>query len=322
MSFHGNGQRRYGHVPPAQYGTPGAPDQSHPQPGLHRQSSFDNGDDAAFFDPNQSRYQPAGAPQFPSRSANMPQEELFITSPTAPSPSRNTFGTTSPALSGYQHQYQPFPAGAQSPGVAQAYNPQHFARTQSQSQASHYQPPAAYASTNYSQGPQPYNPANYQTSQPAAQVSRQSTVSGYQSSAQVSRQSTVSGYGTHNSYASTPQTPSYRPAGPPVPARPFAQSTYEQPVSSPTYSASSSAPLPPRQSLYTPPHAPYPTNGDNYSQDIYQTPVATHAPVHNYGAYSQQASSGSRPVYNDDPNSFVNVEDRLFRLEKELGSSL
>jgi hypothetical protein len=313
MSFHGNGhgQRRYGHVPPAQYGAPGAQDHSHPQPGLHRQSSFDNGDDAAFFDPNNSRYQ-AGPPQGPGRTTN---DELYLTGPTAQSPSRSAFGNASPALSGYQHQYQPFPAGPQSPGLTQPYNPQLFARTQSQSQPSQYQQNPPYATPSSFQGPQPYNPANYQTSQPSSQVSRQSTISGYSSSsAQVSRQSTVSSYNTHSSYT-TPQTPSYRPTqqqfgGPPVPPRPSTQASYEHTLSSPTYAPSNSAPLPPRQNMYNPPSAPYPTNGGNYSHDEYETPVATHAPIADYGTYSQPAASGSRPVYNDDPNSFTSRTKR------------
>lgn len=303
MSFRDNGQRRYGHVPPAQY-TPSAQDHSHPQQGLHRQSSFDNGDDGAFADPNNGRY--TGAPTVPGRLANM-TEELFLSSPVSASPTRNTFGNTSPALSGYQHQYQPFPAGPQSPGLSQSYNPQLFARTQSQSQsqsqAASYRP-TTYANANNYQNPQPYNPANYQ----ASQISRQSTVLGFnnsQPSPQVSRQTTVSGYNNYN--AQVPQTPtsywasqSQTGGSPAPPPRPATQSSYEHSTSAPAYSTSNSAPPASRQ--YNAPSVPYPSNGDNYSHDEYQTPTSNHAPVPNYGSYTQPP--GSPPVYID--NSEVN----------------
>jgi hypothetical protein len=184
MSFNGNSQRRYGHVPPAQYGPSGAQDPNRPPQGLglHRQSSFDNGDDAAFFDPNGNRYQ-NGPPPVPSRPVNMPQEEMFLNNPsqTPLSPGRSTFGT--PALSGFQHQYQPFPAGPQSPPLPQVqYNPQHFARTQSTSQPNQYRPQPAYVTPPTPTAHQPYNPALYQNSQQLPL--RQQSVAGYNPYAQ------------------------------------------------------------------------------------------------------------------------------------------
>lgn len=105
-----------------------------------------------------------------------------------------------------------------------------------------------------------------------------------------------------------PSPPNQQQYNPPlVPARPTQQPTYEQrPVSS--YAPSSSAPLPPRQPLYTPPttSAPYPTNGDNYATSDYRTPTATQAPSYpDYGAYTQAAASQS-----EDPNSFANRQKR------------
>lgn len=302
MAFNGNSQRRYGHVPPAQYGHPGAQALNNPPQGLglHRQSSFDNGDDAAFFDPNGNRYQ-NGPPPILERTP-MPQEEMFISSPTAhpyspQSPSQSTFG--GPALSGYQHQYQPFPASAQSPPLPQMpYNPQHFARTQSQSQPNQYRPQPAYTPPTPT-AHQPYNPALYQASQ--QQPLRQQSVSSYNPYAQ-----------TYSSAAmpQVPQSPSFWPqttpqyGAPPVPSRPI----YEQHPSNPVYTPSSSAPLPPRQPLYNQPgvsSAPYPTNGgDNYNQNEYRTPTATQASYPDYSAYVQ--SQPSQPAYNEDPTSFAN----------------
>lgn len=231
----------------------------------------------------------------------MPQEELFLSSPTENplSPSRSSFGNVgnmSPALSGYQHQYQPLTAGAQSPPLQQAtYNPQHFARTQSQSQPQvPYRQQSVYTPNPGYTSHQPYNPANYQTTQPQIP----------------SRQPTVSGYGSYNPnyQAPTPPQPSQsspywtnQQYTPPVPGRPSPQSGYEQSLTSPTYATSNSAPLPPRQPLYNPPPTttPYPTNDDNYSGD-YTTPTTAHAP-YNYGAY---------PSSTEDPNSFANRTKR------------
>jgi hypothetical protein len=306
MSFHSNGQRRYGHVPPAQYGPPGGQDPNNPNPGLQRQSSFDNGDDRAFFDPSNNRYQ-SSAPPVPGRTANIPHEELFLTSPTSQSdsPGRSSFGSMTPALSGYQHQYQPFPNNAQSPPLPQAsYNPQHFARTQSQSQPTQYRPQPAY-SPNLTH--QPYNPAAYQAPPAPPQPSRHSTVSGYGTYTPPQYNTASMPMGPHSPdyWPSPPNQQQYNP--PLVPARPTQQPTYEQrPVSS--YAPSSSAPLPPRQPLYTPPttSAPYPTNGDNYATSDYRTPTATQAPSYpDYGAYTQAAASQS-----EDPNSFANRQKR------------
>ncbi|TVY75851.1 Rho1 guanine nucleotide exchange factor [Lachnellula suecica] len=292
MSFRGNEQRRYGHIPPAQYGLPGSQDQNHSNSGLHRQSSFDNGDDAPFFDQNTSRYQSGTTPPIPGRAANMPQEELFMTAPPSQSPGspgQGSFGSMSPALSGYQHQYQPFPTGASSPPQA-AYNPQHFARTQSQSQPVQYRPQPAY---NSNAAHQPYNPAAYQ---PAQQ--------------QPARHTTVSGYNTYSPpYNSTPQaqtpvSPPYWQQNSQYASRPSPQTIYEQPLTSPTYSTPGSAPLPPQRQAYnnTQSSAPYPSNGHSYSGGDYATPT-TNAPYPDYSAYTQGAAPLSYPAY-EDTNSY------------------
>lgn len=272
MSFHANGGRRYGHVPPAQYGT-GQPANNSSQ-GLHRQSSFDNGDDAAFFDPSNGGYQPA--PPSLGRTA-MPSEEQFVpnNSMSPQSPGRSSFGTPgSPALSGYQHQYQPL-NGPQSPSQP-AYNPQNFARSPSQS--AQYCPHPSYSRSVSSQhqyanstssGHQPYNPAAYQPSQYPTRAS-----------------STASAYNNYNSsYAHTPtaSTGSYwsptsqqygSSSSPPTRASAIYESYMDSPpLRSPGYTPNSiPLPLPPRQASYNlpPSMTPYPVNGDNFAEEDYR----------------------------------------------------
>ena len=81
---------------------------------------------------------------------------------------------------------------------------------------------------------------------------------------------------------------------------------YEQPLASPTYQQSHSAP--PRPSPYSPPHvsAPYPTNGDNYD---YRAPVATQSNYADYGSYATQPVPEPQISY-EDPNSFASRTKR------------
>jgi hypothetical protein len=316
MSFQGNGGRRYGYVPPQQYGVPGGQDPNNPNQGLQRQSSFRSGDDGAIPNSNNARY-PSSAS---GMATAMPNDESYMSNQTPISPTRGSFNNANPAMSGYQHQYQPFPAGPQSPGAAQTtYNPQQFARTQSQLQTSQYrpQPPVPSQSQSPMQSNpslslnnapfpavQPYNPANYQQSQPPPVPARQHTVSGYGSYSNTS-------YAT----ASTPlasQNPTYWPSGQQygIPPTPTNASSYDQPLASPSYSQPNSAPLPPtlppRQNLYTQSSnsLPYPTNGDNFSQGDYAaTPVATQAPYPNFSAYSPQPGypASANPAHQRSP---------------------
>ncbi|TAQ89204.1 hypothetical protein B7494_g2469 [Chlorociboria aeruginascens] len=287
MSFRANGQRRYGHVPPAQYGPTGQ-DPSH---GLQRQSSFDNGDDGAYYDSNNTGYQ--SNPAATGRNSQLPHEELFLTSPSqaAPqSPLRSSYGNASLALSGYQHQYQPLSAGSQSPSLPQqpAYNPQHFARTQSQSQPTQYRPQLAQlaqpAQPVYSQNAgytahQPYNPAAFQPAQNSQQPVRQSAVS--------------YNYSQYNAPTHTPgpQSPTHWPQNTQQYASPVRHNTgYEQPLTTPTYPPSNAAPLP-RQALYNPPVSPpYPTNGDNYFHGDHRNPAVVQPSYPNYSAFSDDQS--------------------------------
>ncbi|RFU32396.1 hypothetical protein B7463_g3907, partial [Scytalidium lignicola] len=284
MSFN-NGQRRYGHVPPAQYGQQGT-QQNH---GLQRQSSFDNGDDGALVNSNNyNRHQ--ATPAYPAtnpRTANMPQVEHYsTTSPTQSprSPGLNSYGNTSSALSGYQHVYQPYSNDPQSaPPPQVTYNPQHFARSQSTiqqpsqyraySNATAYNNTTAYA--NPQTQPQAYNPAAYQ---PVQYPSRHSTVAGY---------NYTPSYGSPplpQSPSFSPQ-PSYGPPSVPVPSRP-AQPTYEQsyqPHQSPAYAP------PGIPTLHNTLSSQRPTNGGNYGTNDY----------HNA---SSQIPYPTRPVYTQIPD--------------------
>ncbi|KAM3080752.1 Rho guanine nucleotide exchange factor [Clarireedia jacksonii] len=284
MSFQANGGRRYGHVPPAQYGPPGSQPPNH---SLQRQSSFDNGDDAAFFDPSSSVYQAAP----PSAGRTNRHEELFISTTTAmspQSPGRSSFGSqASPALSGFQHQYQPM-QGAQSPPLpSQApYNPQNFARTQSQAQPNQYRSQLNYSQSvasshqyanSTSSNHQPYNPAAYQPSQYPARHSSTASYSSYGSSYAQTPTSSTSSFWPHNSQQySTP-----------YPSRSTIYDTYGQ-FGSPTYTPPHSAPLPPRQTPYNhpPSSAPYPVNGDDFPDGEYIGSTTSPQSHSNYTAFA------------------------------------
>ncbi|KAH8816897.1 rhoGEF protein-like protein [Xylogone sp. PMI_703] len=296
MSFN-NGQRRYGHVPPAQYGQH-ATQQNH---GLQRQPSFDNGDDGALVNSNNyNRYQTNPAYPGSSQPVNMPQEHHYTT--TSPiqsprSPGLNSFGSPNSALSGYQHIYQPYPNESQSaPPPQVTYNPQHFARSQSTTQPpSQYRPynsaaPAApYNNTTPTYGGQqvqhqPYNPAAYP---PTAQYP--------------SRHSTVSGYNYTPSYGSPgiPQSPSFPPqpsyGTSPATSRPQ-QPTYEQSYQSNqgTYASSNYAPSNSgRPTLHNTLSSQYPTNGSSYATTS-QVPYPTRP------AYTQIPDGPAQHVSDDD----------------------
>ncbi|RAL67430.1 hypothetical protein DID88_008185 [Monilinia fructigena] len=220
-------------------------------------------------------YQPAPPS---SGRASIPSEELYTgnNSMSPQSPGRSSFGTPgSPALSGYQHQYQPL-NGPQSPSQP-TYNPQNFARSQSHSQASQYRPHPSYSpsvssqnqySNSTSSNHQPYNPAAYQPSQYPTRAS-----------------STASAYNNYNSaYAQTPTNASapywsqnpqqYGSSSPPARASAIYESYMDSPpLRSPSYAPHPAPlPLPPRQASYNypPSTAPYPVNGDNFAEDGYR----------------------------------------------------
>jgi hypothetical protein len=298
MSFRQNGQRRYGHVPPAQYATPGSQDHASSNSGLHRQSSFDNGDDAPYLEQGNNRY---GAPQVPGLMA-IPQEEHYLTSPVSSaqsphSPGRSSIGSTSPALSGYQHQYQPFEGNAASPDLPQGpYNPQHFARTQSQSVQ--YRPQPAYNTSpaTPSLGHTPYNPAAYQP--PAQPSARHTTVSGYNSYTSAYNQHQVSMPYIPQS-PSTQWNPQQQYGAPPV--HHLSQNIYDPPQTQPAYASQNSASS--SQQSYNSPQIPYPSNGGGYNQADYRS--SSNTSQAQYSEYSSYVPSAAIPLY---PNQNVDIE--------------
>ena len=199
MSFRGDDQRRYGHVPPVQYPVAGHPlpssEQSPPYP--PRRLSFNNGDDSASsFDRPGSGSRPISRPvsrpnyqpalNTTTRGYGPSEDELFLGgSPHIANTEagRPSIYTNSSAMSGYQHQYQ-----ATTPPTPSTYNPQAFARSQSTNlpyhphpgnninsssssrwaQPNNAQPTTSYSPTTPSNfTPAPYNPA---ASSPAASV--------------------------------------------------------------------------------------------------------------------------------------------------------
>jgi len=225
MSFRGDDERRYGHVPPVQYPVQNQQQQQQQQQQqpqqqqqggyLPRRQSFQNGDDSPFFD--QARAQPG-------TTANRGEDELFLTSPTEPSSAtsatgRSSFGSGG-AMAGYQHQYQ-----GQSPtATPSTYNPQVFARSQSTSLP--YHPSSRYASPtipSYSpQQPANYTPAAYN---PAAYAQHVNAVP--------QRTATYSGF---NNYTHSQSAPA-------VPQLPSVQSQQHKPPFSPTQGPPPTAPL-------------------------------------------------------------------------------
>ncbi|KAH8662341.1 CNH domain-containing protein [Xylariales sp. PMI_506] len=280
MSFRGDDQRRYGHVPPVQY--PVANNQGQD---LNRSPSFNNGDDTAA---QRHAYQPT----INTRGLGTP-DELFLASPT--DAARANYGSANPAMAGYQHQYT-----GQTPSTPSAYNPQAFvSRAQSQSLPYHPHPAAnrygaqstapysPTTATNYT--PAPYNPAAYSGGNPAV-PQRHATYSAH------------GGYGSQNYSPAPAMNPSNYWQSQPTYSSPPAQAmqtttptsanpAYDQPSPGLTYDSSS--------------YSPY------SSQNAY-TPSASSPPATSYSASSAQAPYPSYsnipvgPNYSaNDPHSFA-----------------
>ncbi|KAK3330902.1 CNH domain-containing protein [Apodospora peruviana] len=312
MSFRGDDSRRYGHVPPAQYPVaPSAQDAASYQP--PRRPSFNNGDDASLFDQNAAFQGNTGRPE----------EELFITSPTAgapPTQNRLSYNPQTVAMGGYQNQYQTQlpPPPAPPPSTQSTYNPQNFGRSQSTSLPYHPHPARGYATpasptyaptpTNYT--PQAYNPAAYANTN-VALPQRQATVSGYGSFAYNSYSSPsipqVSGFGqppVANTYSppmpsqGSPALSNYDPSQHSSPAFTSPASPAVSMQYDPSYSSSYSA----QQQYFA---QAYPSNGANPAPSpAHSTPPSSQAP---YPTYTQMPVG---PGYASDPNSFTNRASR------------
>lgn len=304
MSFRGDDQRRYGHVPPVQYPIAGQPTDHSSYPA--RRPSFDRGDDAALFGSGQS---PAPAFQnAPSRG----EDELFLTSPTDPSASMGNF-------SSYHNQYPP--SSSIQPTSPSTYNPQQFSRSQSTSLPFHPAPQAQYSGAAFAQHIPPQTNVNYtpQAYNPAA----------YASAAAVpQRNPTYHGYNNYSpQYASQPGYPSpgaqYSPAfahptQPPTAAVPQYEAALPSP---PIHSASSSQAPTYDPSAYSGSYNP--TNYGNYSSTGNSPALTPYSAASNssalYPSFPQTPATGSGYSASD-PNSFYNRTSRSNSRASELPS--
>ncbi|KAI0476523.1 CNH domain-containing protein [Xylariaceae sp. FL0804] len=297
MSFRGDDQRRYGHVPPVQY--PVANQQAYGQaarPG--RSQSFNTGDDSATA-------RPAYPPAVNTTMRDPPTEdELFMASPTEGN--RPIYASSNPAMSGYQHTYQP-----QTPPTPSTYNPQAFARSDSTSLPYHPHPSTRWPQSNaqaapYSPtasstsgfAPTPYNPAAYSG---ATGPQRQPIYTG---------QGNVSGQSYGLPASPSPYWQPQPQYAPPVaqtsqassPPSPYA--SYDQPATASPYSAGSSNMPPPHTNAYEAVQPPYsPITSSNG-----RSPPATYASSPSQAPYPTFSQIPVGPNYSsNDPNSFLNL---------------
>ena len=266
MSFRADEGRRYGALPPVQYPVANQGQDQYPA-NLQRRNSFNTGDDSAFFDPG------AAHPQEQSPSGASGDDLVMRHRPDGPqSPARQSYNSGS-AISGYQHQYQ----AAQSPPTPTTYNPQAFARTQSQSlpyrpnpfaqpiALNRYPPtaatPSSYAQNSSSYTPAPYNPALYSSASPTAAPSRQPTYHGYAGGAYGQAYGSPTSPMSYHSHHS-PYTPGPQPTQAPSPA---SQISYDHGLPSSQHSINTSAPT----SATTAPGLDAPYSG--YATNTYQS---------------------------------------------------
>ncbi|ORY67684.1 CNH domain-containing protein [Pseudomassariella vexata] len=297
MSFRGDDQRRYGHIPPVQY--PVANQQAPEQPTyLPRRPSFNSGDDSALFDSaaNRQHYPP---PVNTSTRGHVSEDELFLASPT--DSSRPNHGSSNVAMSGYQHQYT-----AQSPPTPSTYNPQAFVRSQSTSLPPHPHPAAnrygaqsmspyspSQQTTNYT--PAPYNPAAYSSTSPTA-PQRQSAFAtpGY------------GRYGNNQNFIPLPANPSPYYQAQPQYASPPAQTT-QAPTPPPSFSPYDQTPT--NSSSHDPSYS-YPSP-NAYSNSATSPGAASYSSASSQAPYPTYSQIPVGPNYSaNDPNSFISRGSR------------
>ncbi|KAJ3579084.1 hypothetical protein NPX13_g1488 [Xylaria arbuscula] len=297
MSFRGDDQRRYGHVPPVQYPVASQPPQDQPAYPA-RTASFNNGDDSAGFSSNTARlpYHPHPTLNTTARGLGMDDELFLVASPTIDA-NRPNYSNSNPAMSGYQHSYQP-----QSPPTPSTYNPQAFIRSQSTSLPPNPRPAHRWGQSNVPSAPYsptattgnfahaPYNPAAY--SSPAV-PQRQSTHSGYSyNSPSLGSPTTQSPYfQSQPAYANQSVHSSAQIATPPPPTT---YTGYDQTIPASTYAATHE----PVQSQYS---STYWGNGRS-------PPATSHASGVSQAPYPVSSQIPVGPNYSDrDPHSFLNL---------------
>ncbi|KAI1172837.1 CNH domain-containing protein [Nemania sp. FL0916] len=307
MSFRGDGQRRYGHVPPVQYPVANQPPQGQPAYPA-RTPSFNNGDDSPGFSSLVTR--PSYHPPTLNTTARVlgQQDELFL----ATSPTVET-NRASHAVSGYQHQY-----AAQTPPTPSTYNPQAFSRSHSTSLPPNPRPAHRWGqpsvpSTPYSPTAStggfahaPYNPAAYTDS---TVPQRQATYAGYSQnyhSPSLGSPATQSAYFQPQQAYAPPATQATSQIR--MPSPPTTYLDYDQTVPASTYGSSSSvgAVAPSHAGTQEPLQSQY---ASTYWGNGRSPPTTSHSsavPQLPYPASSSHIPVG--PNYSDrDPPSFLNL---------------
>ncbi|CAJ2504039.1 Uu.00g114330.m01.CDS01 [Anthostomella pinea] len=303
MSFRGDDQRRYGHIPPVQYPVANSNQPSQDQPAYPaRRPSFNNGDDSAGFPP---AARPVHHPTLNTSARGLgTDDELFLASPTEAN--RPSYGSPNPAMSGYQHSYQP-----QTPPTPSTYNPQAFARSQSTSLPSHPSPANRWGQSNTTAAP--YSPAvSTATFTPAPY-----NPAAYTNTTSPQRQPTYSGQGNYNNqnYGSpTNPSPYWQPqpqyAPSPVqsaqaPTPPTAYTGYDQISPGPTYPSGGSTAAPSHTNTYEPSQTQYPST---YSDNGRSPPPTAYSSATSQAPYPTYSQIPVGPNYSaNDPHSFLNL---------------
>ncbi|KAM5359753.1 hypothetical protein ACJZ2D_014234 [Fusarium nematophilum] len=269
-----------------------------------RRASFNGGDDAAYLERPLDR-QPAFA-----NNPGSGEDELFLS---GTSSARPAYGSTSSALSGYQHQFQDNSPQASS----YSYNPQNFAQTSAfpRSQSTNTLPyrnqaPNRYASTASSYTPSP--PTNYtpQAYDPSAYASttmpqRHSSYQGFNTYGQ--------GYAAQTSpgYAQSPNSAyggAYSQAAP----SPALSSGFEQPLHSPPLNTSAASP---QTSAYDQSYGQYPGQMSNGGASIPSYSSTSQAP------YPTTTQIPVGPYYTaNEHNSLYNRSSRSNSQASPIGS--
>ncbi|KAI0910133.1 CNH domain-containing protein [Ustulina deusta] len=297
MSFRGDDQRRYGHVPPVQYPVASQPSQdqsTYPA----RSASFNNGDDSTGFSSTSARPSYHPTLNTTARGLGMEDELFFVASPTIDA-TRANYGNSNPAMSGYQHSYQP-----QTPPTPSTYNPQAFVRSQSTTLPHNPRPANRWGQSSVPSAPYsptamtgnfahvPYNPAAYSNS---TVPQRQSTHAGY------SHNYNSPSLGSPTSQSPYFQSqPAYAPQSTPasaqitMPTPPTTYTSYDQTIPASTYPAAHE-------------HV-QPQYGSTYWGNGRSPPATSHASTISQAPYPVSSHIPVGPNYSDrDPHSFLNL---------------
>ncbi|KAI2639259.1 CNH domain-containing protein [Xylaria nigripes] len=292
MSFRGDDQRRYGHLPPVQYPVTSQPSQdetAYPT----RSPSFRNGDDSTNFSSS------AGGGLGMS-------DELFMAGNSTVETSRANYGNSDPARSGYQNSYQ-----AQTPPTPSTYNPQSFVRPHSTTLPHHPRPTNRWSQSSVPNAPYGPNPTPGNLAHPPYNPAA------YPNSTFPQRQSTYASYGhTYNNSLSSPTSQSpyyhsqqvYAPYATQhisMPVLPTAYAESDQAMPASTYGPSIGAGI--TASPYT---STYEANQSQYAPTSWEN--GRSPPATSYSSSTSQApypTSSYMPVgpnYSDrDPHSFL-----------------